>query len=81
VGVGGFCECQFVDGGRRIRFDFKCPLHENGVYEDGSKNKKIVKQNMEYKRFKMSEAKQSKKTGSDIRGGHMLPGANPTRGH
>ena len=40
VGVGRFCECQFVDGGWRIRFYFECPLDKNGVYEDGSTKKK-----------------------------------------
>jgi len=36
VGVGGFCECQFVDGGWMIGFDLECPLHEDGVYINGS---------------------------------------------
>lgn len=39
VGVGGFCECQFVDGGWRIRFNFERPLDENSIYEDGSTKK------------------------------------------
>jgi len=78
VGVGRFCECQFVDGGRRIGFDFKCPLHENGVYEDRS----TKKSSMEYgiQKGQCESNKLIEKTGSDIRGGHMVPRTYPTTG-
>jgi len=36
VGVGGFCECEFVNRRCRVGLDFKRPLDERCVHENGS---------------------------------------------